>query len=429
GLVAVLLIGWAVWAMFAVERADNFEYTTTDGRTRELRDHEGDIVVIDFMFSSCTACRKGMPELVKFYEKYHDDIVMISVSPIEGGQERDDLRDLKREFGARWDFAQIDEEIAIEDYGVTEYPTIIILDKEQYVVYKGHGDAGELGDEVDKVKEGRSTRQAILKGSIYTIAFVAGMMTFFSPCAFPLMPAYMSYYVTLDGAQATDRDLNAAVKRGILQGSIPAMAMLMFFSIVGIIVGLAGSAILGYLGIFELMMGLLIVGFGAMMFLGRDIPFHYITTPLKQLAGSAYGLTKRISGGFISVETAEKVASRVTGRDVKLNAEGQGLFPLFTYGIVYAAASSACVAPLFFLIITFALTQGGVLGGFVVLLLYGLGMGLLMIVFTAALAAGRMSFIDVMKRHMAFIKKVSALIMIVAGLILVVFWLQAEAII
>ena len=44
GLVAVLLIGWAVWAMFAVERAEDFEWVTTSGERDDLRNHDGEIV-------------------------------------------------------------------------------------------------------------------------------------------------------------------------------------------------------------------------------------------------------------------------------------------------------------------------------------------------------------------------------------------------
>lgn len=422
-LVVAALIGVALWAMFTPQPAPDFTYHTTDGRTGQLSDHRGEIVVIDFMYSSCTACKRGMSELVEFYEKYKDDIVMLSISPYDTPEERRELRKLAEEKGATWTFATTDYDTVVEKYGVREFPTIFILDRDGYVVYQGHGDAGELGDEVEKVKEGRASKQALIALGVYGTAFLAGMLTFFSPCAYPLMPAYMSYYVTME---ADDREMKHAVRRGMFQGAIPATAMLLFFGAIGLIVGLFGSAVLGYLGYLELIMGFAIVGFGILMLAEIDVPFHLVTDPMKRTGALIYGVVRRGTGGLVSKETAERLACRVTGRELRFDAQAQGSFGLFTYGLVYAAASSACVAPLFFLIVAFALSTGGVIGGLTVLLLYGLGMGVLMVTFTALLAAGRMKLINVMKKYMPVIKRISAVILIIAGLLLVYFWFTAE---
>jgi len=428
GAIAViaLLIGvFVIWPLFAVEKAPDFEIRTIDGEKIRLSDFRGDkIVLLDFMFAECTGCKKGIPHLKEVYEKYGDEIVILSVSDVEGAEERERLRDLKEETGAEWIFGQIDPKVTI-DYSVDLYPTYFIIDKEGYVTFKSsYADADKLSEEIDKVKEGRAERLAVVSLGVYGLAFVAGMVTFFSPCAYPLMPAYMSYYVTMD-SKDEEEDVRKAMKRGAIQGTIPAMAMLMFFGTIGLIVGIFGYIIFGFLGYIGLVMGIMILGFGFAMLRDIDIPFHIITTPLKDIASKLYHLVKKLTGGIVSKETAEKGIARVTGKEVKLDSD-QGAFGLFTYGLVYAAASSACVAPLFILVLTVGIAQGGVFAGFMVVLLYGLGMGVLMVTFTALIAGSKMKLINFMKIHMKTIERVSGIVMMIAGLMLIYFWYAAE---
>jgi len=425
--VVALLIGvFVIGPLFAVERAPDFTIITIDGEKIQLSDYRGEkIVVLDFMFSKCTGCKKGIPHLKEIYEKYGNEIVILSISDVEGNTEREALRDLKEETGAEWIFGQIDPQVTI-DYSVDLYPTYFIIDKEGYVTFKSsYADADKLSEEIDKVKEGRADRQAVVSLGVYGLAFVAGMVTFFSPCAYPLMPAYMSYYVTMD-SKREEEDVKVAMKRGAIQGTIPAMAMLLFFGMIGLAVGLFGYFIFGFLGYIGLVMGFMILGFGFAMVRDIDIPFHHITTPLKGIAGKLYHIVKKLSGGIVSKETAEKGILRVTGKDVKLDSD-QGAFGLFTYGLVYAAASSACVAPLFILVLTVGIAQGGFFAGFMVVLLYGLGMGVLMVTFTALIAGSKMKLINFMKVHMKTIERVSGMVMMIAGAMLIYFWYLAEA--
>jgi cytochrome c-type biogenesis protein len=426
GVVIMLIAMFVIAPMFALERAPDFTMKTTDGDTIRLSDYRGDkIVIVDFMYADCTGCKKGINHLKEVYDKYDGEIEILSISYKSGETEREKLEQLKEDKGATWPFGQVDEKLLV-DYNVDTFPTYFIIDKEGYVTFKSsHADAGQLSDEIDAVQEGRATRQAVVSLGVYGLAFVAGMVTFFSPCAYPLMPAYMSYYVTMD-AKDEEEDVKKAMRRGAIQGTIPAMAMLLFFGLIGLAVGIFGYFIFGFLGYIGLAMGIMILIFGFAMLRDINIPFHYVTTPIKDIALKLYHFIKDITGGIVSKETAEKAASRVTGRDVKLDSEEQGVFGLFTYGLVYAAASSACVAPLFFLVITIGIAQGGIFGGFMVLLLYGLGMGVLMVTFTALIAGSRTKLIDFMKVHMKTIERISGTVMMIAGAMLIYFWYLAE---
>jgi cytochrome c-type biogenesis protein len=54
--------------------------------------------------------------------------------------------------------------------------------------------------------------------NLYTLAIVAGVASFFSPCAFPLLPTYFSFYHLGEQAQSPT---GVGVHR-ILQGGVAA---------------------------------------------------------------------------------------------------------------------------------------------------------------------------------------------------------------
>src|SRR5699024_4809173 len=56
-----------------VPGADAADFNTVDinGDSLQLADFKGDYLLIDFWASWCVPCRKGNPDLIKLYKKYH----------------------------------------------------------------------------------------------------------------------------------------------------------------------------------------------------------------------------------------------------------------------------------------------------------------------------------------------------------------------
>ncbi|WP_435183559.1 cytochrome C biogenesis protein [Halobellus sp. EA9] len=129
-----------------------------------------------------------------------------------------------------------------------------------------------------------------------TAAFAvgAGVATFFAPCAFPLLPGYVGYYL--------QRTENAS---GLLSGVVAAAGAV---ASLGVVAGLAlalGRRLTSLLPVVEPAIGLALVGFGLLVLSGWTAP-----TP-------------------------------------KLPARPESLVGFGAFGAVYAVAAAGCVVPLF----------------------------------------------------------------------------------
>src|ERR1700740_2080438 len=74
------------------------------------------------------------------------------------------------------------------------------------------------------------------------IAIIVGLVSFFSPCVIPLLPAYLSYATGLSGA-----DLAAGnVRRGRML--LGALLFVLGFSVVFVVLGLVGGSLTAWTG-------------------------------------------------------------------------------------------------------------------------------------------------------------------------------------
>lgn len=119
----------------------------------------GKFILIEFWATWCSQCRKSIPDLNRFHEKFKDDLVVIGVS--------DEPEDEVRSFTTKIDyFSAIDTQGRMkEELGVFGIPHAILIEPGGYVVWEGfpllHN--YELTDEViEKVlktgKEKKSSR-------------------------------------------------------------------------------------------------------------------------------------------------------------------------------------------------------------------------------------------------------------------------------
>jgi cytochrome c-type biogenesis protein len=120
------------------------------------------------------------------------------------------------------------------------------------------------------------------------IAFVAGLVSFLSPCVLPLVPGYLSY---MSGLGVGEEDDKRAVRTAVM-----ALAFVAGFSAIFVALGATASLLGSFLadnklllarvgGVFIILMGLVFMGVLKVPFLYREARFH--PTPKAGLWGSA----------------------------------------------------------------------------------------------------------------------------------------------
>jgi len=131
---------------------DDFTLTDMNGQTFELSDYQDKIVVLDFMATWCKPCRIQMNELIEVWQKYGDQIVIISVAidPMETDEELNSFFEEYEE--ATWIHAKDAPELT-QYHEVVAIPTLVIIDQNGNIVFRHAGvtSASELINEIEKV--------------------------------------------------------------------------------------------------------------------------------------------------------------------------------------------------------------------------------------------------------------------------------------
>lgn len=199
----------------------------------------------------------------------------------------------------------------------------------------------------------------------YFIAFLEGIITFISPCILPMIPLYVSYF-----AGGKERNTKKTVKNAL--GFI--LGFTIVFVLMGALAGTFGQLLNEYKKVVDIVTGLIVIFFG-LNFLG------------------VFKLNF-----FKGVKKAK--------------TDNLGFFSSMIFGIVFSIGWTPCVGAFLGSALMLAASQGHVVEGVVMLLLYSLGLGIPF--FISAI------LIDKLRSTFTFIKKHYKVINIVCGCLLIV---------
>jgi cytochrome c-type biogenesis protein len=390
-ILSVILISGIVtvtipFVAHAASSAPPFNLTSIDGTDFSLSDYRGTVVVLDLMATWCPVCPYEMPELSKLREEYSDVVIMtISVDPTEP---EENLRSFRETYAsnADWLFARDTDKVLVK-YRAFTLPTIVVIDPEGYISFQKAGlvPAEELMSEVERAyaggvgepegpEEPEGPPSTIM--GLYVLALLTGLLSFFAPCAFPLLPGYISYYL---GRYEGGPTLSGSVKAGIAS----ATGINGMFALIGAAVAVGGVAVKPYITYFAPIVGVGIVLLGLSMVFGKAEIF-------------------RKFGGVLS-----SYSSKLGGR-----ARYSGLF---LYGVGYGLAAMGCQAPVFIALIFAGLATGGVLEAFMVFLSFSIGMGCMMITVSVIVGTAKMKLLTRLKELIPLINRACGVIIIFVG--------------
>ncbi|GFO70175.1 cytochrome C biogenesis protein CcdA [Geomonas limicola] len=210
-------------------------------------------------------------------------------------------------------------------------------------------------------------------------AFVAGLLSFLSPCVLPLIPSYITYITGLSFADLQAEHPSHQVRR---QTIIHSLLFIAGFTCVFVLLGASAS------------------------FLGDFLHEH--KTAIRRVGGIliiVFGI--HVSGLFdIGMLLGEK--------KLTLHRKPAGYLGSFIVGVVFAAGWTPCIGPILATILAVAATEGR---GVLLLLTYS--MGLAIPFFLAALAMHQfLVFFRRFKRHIRLFEIFTGILMVVVGVLI-----------
>lgn len=417
----VLLLTPSARGLSAGQPAPTFTLTDIYGHPFVLSSYRNSsVVVIEFTSLSCAECQYVKDQLLSLYSGYnstgHSQVTILSVyTEPQFGDQIPALRSYHDQNNITWTMAQdtSSDTVSTGLYGVSEIPDVFVIDKQGFPVYRQTGaPTTELQSKISAALQGTAPPIGILTVSVFALAMLAGVTTFFSPCSFPMFPGYMGLFLGMNANRSAEGPASGggtykgATRRAALAGSVTALGMLVVIAVIGIALSLAGLAISHYIPDLLLVVAVAVIAIGLLLF--TNFSYWRIITPFQNLF-------RRIRGAG----SAPAAAVHPSG-----DASGGIHWKLFGYGVGYAAAAAGCVAPVIFAAVFAGLALGFV-GGLLTILIYAATAAVLMIATTILIAVASKRFINQLKAATPIIKKVSAGVLVAVGVYLVYFYYTA----
>jgi thiol-disulfide isomerase/thioredoxin len=124
-----------------------FSVTDINGNNYSLESLKGKIIVINFWFVECKPCVMEMPELNKLVEKYNNKEVVFLGFALN---EKNKIEKFLKTTQYKYNIIAAAKEV-VGTYGVTSFPTHIVIDKNSNIVLELSGLGPTTIDELDKV--------------------------------------------------------------------------------------------------------------------------------------------------------------------------------------------------------------------------------------------------------------------------------------
>jgi cytochrome c-type biogenesis protein len=199
-----------------------------------------------------------------------------------------------------------------------------------------------------------------------------------NPCGFPLLPAFLSYYLGAEEEQLPSAPTR--VLQGLVVGGLVALGFLGFFALVGLPVSFGVGAI------------------------ARAVPWAGLTT----------GALLAIVGVITLVGVHPRVPLQVrvpVRRERRLGA-------MLLFGVGYGAASLGCTLPLFLALV------GASLGGakLTAFLAYGVGMAIVLMALSVLVALLREGTIRLVRPALPYMSRIAGVLLLVSGGYLFYYW-------
>ena len=256
------------------------------------------------------------------------------------------------------------------------------------------------------------------------VAFVAGIVSFLSPCVLPLVPAYLGQLTVAAMVGGAQREAGIETSRWLaLRHAIAYVAGFgLVFTLLGVTASFIGGGLFPYLGALRIIGGILMIVLG--LNLAGFLPIPILDRTWRPLEAGAAGSLAAASGTMAFAPAGGSgVGSRLGGR---LVGGRVGWLSSLGLGIVFAIGWTPCIGVILGGILTVAASSGQTMQGGALLLAYTLGLGLpfigLAVIYDRAPAVVRP-----LVRHGRIVSIIGGLMVVALGVAMIFDWLSLLA--
>jgi cytochrome c-type biogenesis protein len=216
---------------------------------------------------------------------------------------------------------------------------------------------------------------AVVPDQAWARYLTLGMVATVNPCGFAMLPAYLSYFLGLEDSEAEVP--RASVAQAVRVACAVAAGFLAVFALAGVAVELTSLPVEENVPWISIVIGVALCALGVAMLCGFE---------------PSVRLPRLDRGG----------RTRTVGS-------------MFVFGVSYAVASIGCTLPLFLGAVAGTMTRDSVVEGVMVFGVYGLGMTLVLLALTVAVALARTSIVRFLRGAQPYVGRVAGGLVALAG--------------
>ncbi|RUM95702.1 cytochrome c biogenesis protein CcdA [Pseudaminobacter arsenicus] len=214
-------------------------------------------------------------------------------------------------------------------------------------------------------------------------AFLAGLISFISPCVLPIVPPYLAWLAGLSFEELKSETIDSGTRRRII---LAALAFVFGFATVFVALGatasVIGKTIAQYFDILSVIAGVIIIVMG----------LHFV-------------------GAF-------RIALLYREARIQVDRKPAGMIGAYVMGLAFAFGWTPCVGPVLAAILFVAGSEGTALRGASLLAAYSFGIGIPFIL-AAVFASRFLAWAARFKRHMHKVEMAMGVLLILTGILFI----------
>lgn len=209
----------------------------------------------------------------------------------------------------------------------------------------------------------------------YLLTFLEGIASFISPCLLPMLPIYISYFVGEDDSNIRKAFINSI---GFVIG------FTFIFLVLSIFASGIGNLIVNYIKYIKIIFGILIILLG----------LNYME--------------------ILKIKFLNKINMR------KIEHKNLNFWKAIIFGLLFSISWTPCIGTFLSSALLLVAKEQDMLKGIMMMLIYSIGLGIPFIV-SAILIEKLKDVFQYIKSHYSIIKKISGIILIIAGIYTIIF--------